>query len=55
MVAQTIRADGNGVFTYATPRSGWWGFAALGLDPDYTYKGKPCSRDAVIWLKAVDM
>jgi cobalt/nickel transport protein len=31
------------------------GFAALDLDPEYTYKGKKCSRDAVIWLKAVDM
>ena len=29
MVTQTIKADGNGVFTYATPDSGWWGFAAL--------------------------
>jgi len=54
-VLQTIFADDNGVFTFGIPKSGWWGFAALGLDPDYKYKGKDCSRDAVIWIKAVDM
>jgi cobalt/nickel transport protein len=54
-VLQTIFADDNGIFTFGIPREGWWGFAALDLDPDYTYKGKKCSRDAVIWIKAVDM
>lgn len=54
-VLQTIFADDNGVFTYGIPRAGWWGFAALDLDPDYTYKDKKCSRDAVIWLQAKDM
>ena len=29
MVTQTIKADQNGVFTYAAPKAGWWGFAAL--------------------------
>jgi cobalt/nickel transport protein len=29
MITQTIKADTNGVFTYAAPVSGWWGFAAL--------------------------
>ena len=52
---QTIFADANGVFTFGIPRAGWWGFAALDLDPNYKYKGKKCSRDAVIWIKAVDM
>ncbi len=54
-VLQTIFADANGVFTYGLPKAGWWGFAALGLDPDYKYKGKDCSRDAVIWVQAKDM
>ena len=54
-VLQTIFADANGIFTFGIPKSGWWGFAALDLDPDYTYQGKKCSRDAVIWIKAVDM
>ena len=26
---QVIKADINGVFTYAMPKEGWWGFAAL--------------------------
>lgn len=54
-VLQTIFADDNGVFTFGIPRAGWWGFAALDLDPEYTYKGKKCSRDAVIWIQAKDM
>ncbi|HEX9860112.1 MAG TPA: DUF4198 domain-containing protein [Nitrospirota bacterium] len=28
-VTQVVKADSNGVFTYAMPRAGWWGFAAL--------------------------
>jgi cobalt/nickel transport protein len=54
-ILQTIFADANGIFTFGIPRAGWWGFAALDLDPDYTYNGKKCSRDAVIWLQAKDM
>jgi cobalt/nickel transport protein len=54
-VLQTIFADASGVFTFGIPKSGWWGFAALDLDPEYQHKGKKCSRDAVIWIKAVDM
>jgi cobalt/nickel transport protein len=53
MVTQTIKADGNGVFTYATPRSGWWGFAALNT-ADYTLKhdgeDKDVEMGAVIWV-----
>ncbi|MFO7913290.1 MAG: DUF4198 domain-containing protein [Desulfotignum sp.] len=52
---QTIFADDNGIFTFGIPRAGWWGFAALDLDGEATHKGKPCSKDAVIWIKAVDM
>jgi cobalt/nickel transport protein len=54
-VLQTIFADQNGIFTFGIPKAGWWGFAALDLDPDYKFKDKKCSRDAVIWIKAVDM
>lgn len=39
MVAQTIKADANGLFTYAAPRAGWWGFAALNTS-DKKIKGK---------------
>jgi cobalt/nickel transport protein len=31
-ITQVIRADQNGVFTYACPKAGWWAFAALSED-----------------------
>ena len=53
MITQTIKADGNGVFTYATPTSGWWGFAALNT-ADYTIRhdgeDKDVEMGAVIWV-----
>lgn len=57
-VTQVVRADGNGVFTYAMPRDGWWGFAALSED-DVKIKrdGKeyPVEIGAVIWVRAREM
>ncbi len=54
MITQTIKADGNGVFTYAAPVSGWWGFAALN-EADFTIphdgKEKNVEIGAVIWVK----
>jgi cobalt/nickel transport protein len=53
MVTQTIKADGNGVFTYATPASGWWGFAALNTaDTTIKHDGeeKEVEMGAVIWV-----
>ncbi len=54
MIAQTIKADENGIFTYAAPAPGWWGFAALNT-ADYTLKkdGEPKEVElgAVIWVK----
>lgn len=32
---QKVRADANGVFHYAMPRAGWWGFSAI-LDTERT-------------------
>ena len=54
MITQTIKADENGVFSYAAPRSGWWGFAALN-EADYTLpdpsgKAKPVELGAVLWI-----
>jgi cobalt/nickel transport protein len=56
---QVIKADANGVFAYAMPRAGWWGFAAL-LEADKPMKspdGKtvPVELGALIWVRAVDM
>jgi cobalt/nickel transport protein len=57
-ITQVIKADKNGVFTYAMPKPGWWGFAALNT-ADYTMKhnGKdyPVEIGAVLWVKTRDM
>ena len=54
MVTQTIKADSNGVFTYAAPKDGWWGFAALNT-ADYKMKHDGEEKDvelgAVIWVQ----
>lgn len=50
-----IKADANGQFTFGIPKSGWWGFCALGVGSDTAYKGKELSQDAVIWVQAKDM
>jgi len=54
MVTQTIKADANGVFTYAAPWKGWWGFAALTTaDAKMAHDGqqKDVEQGAVIWVK----
>jgi cobalt/nickel transport protein len=57
-VTQVVKADGNGVFTYAMPKAGWWGFAAL-MDASFKLKkdGKPKDVEigAVYWVHTVDM
>ncbi|KPA13914.1 ATP-dependent DNA ligase [Candidatus Magnetomorum sp. HK-1] len=57
MITQTIKADQNGVFSYAVPQSGWWGFAALN-EADYKIKydgvDKNVEIGAVIWVKFLD-
>lgn len=58
-VTQVIKADGNGVFHYAMPRAGWWGFAAL-VEADYTLpdpsgEAQPVELGGLIWVQAVDM
>jgi len=58
MVAQTIKADKNGVFSYAAPKAGWWGFAALN-QADFKLKHAGEEKDvelgAVIWVRFHDM
>ena len=57
-VTQVVKADANGVFHYAMPRAGWWGFAALS-DADWTLKqdgqDKSVELGAVYWVHTVDM
>ena len=56
---QVVRADGNGVFTYAMPRAGWWGFSALTTSAE-TMAG-PDGRElevelgALLWVRVRDM
>ena len=58
MITQTIKADGNGVFTYSAPVAGWWGFVALN-DADYKLPHQGEEKDvelgAVIWVFFHDM
>lgn len=56
-VTQVVKADTNGVFTYAIPKAGWWGFAALSTDSrtlPHEGKPKPVEIGAVLWIKAAD-
>lgn len=57
-INQVIKADAAGAFTYAMPRAGWWGFAALVDGPAMP---GPEGRDVgselggLIWVRTVDM
>ncbi len=54
MITQSIKADKNGVFTYAVPRHGWWGFSALSLSDKkivHNNSEKDVELGAVIWVK----
>ena len=58
-ITQVIKADGQGIFAYAMPRSGWWGFAAL-IDGDKPLPGpdgKPVAVElgGLIWVRVQDM
>jgi len=58
MVTQTIKADQNGVFTYAAPKAGWWGFAALSASDKkikFNSEDKDIEIGAVIWVEFHDM
>ena len=57
-VTQAVKADANGVFHYAMPRAGWWGFSALSeAERTMPYKGveKNIEIGAVYWVRTVDM
>jgi len=57
-VTQVVKTDANGMFTYAMPRAGWWGFAALST-ADWTIKkdgaDKGVEIGAVYWVRTTDM
>lgn len=54
MITQVIKADSNGVFSFAVPKAGWWGFAALNTaDEKMKHQGedKDVELGAVIWVE----
>ncbi len=56
-VTQSVITDDNGVFTYAVPWGGWWGFAALHTAPEtIAREGEQKSLEigAVLWAEFVD-
>ncbi len=57
LITQVVKTDDNGVFTYAMPRAGWWGFAALNEGENRVHEGKeyPTEIGAVLWVKTHDM
>jgi cobalt/nickel transport protein len=58
-ITQVVKADANGVFAYAMPRQGWWGFAALleGEKPMPNPQGEsvPVEAGGLIWVHVQDM
>ncbi|MDQ7781602.1 MAG: DUF4198 domain-containing protein [Desulfomonilaceae bacterium] len=54
-VTQVVKADEHGVFSFAMPKAGWWGFAALMEGPDkikHEGEDKSVEVGAVIWVYA---
>jgi len=56
-VTQVVGTDSKGMFWYAMPRAGWWGFAALNDGEDLVKDGKkvPVELGAVLWIRTRDM
>ena len=58
MITQVVKSDKNGVFSYAMPKAGWWGFAALNeAEQKIEHNGelKSIEIGAVLWVKTHDM
>jgi cobalt/nickel transport protein len=58
-VTQVIKANATGEFSYAIPRAGWWGFAAL-IEADKKLRSPtgdevPVELGGVMWVRAADM
>jgi cobalt/nickel transport protein len=57
-VTQVVKTDVNGVFSYAMPKPGWWGFSAIMEGPDTIQREnqpKKVEIGAVIWVHAYPM
>jgi cobalt/nickel transport protein len=57
-VKQVVKTDGNGVFSFAMPKAGWWGFSAI-MEADaplkHEGKDKKVELGAVLWVHAYPM
>jgi len=57
-VTQVVKTDNDGIFNYAMPRAGWWGFAAL-HEAEWKLKHdgeeKSVEIGAVMWVHTQDM
>lgn len=57
-ITQVVKTDPNGIFNYAMPKAGWWGFSAVMEDSKplkFEGKDKKVELGAVIWVKAYPM
>ncbi len=56
---QVIQSDASGYFSYAMPKAGWWGFAALVTGvrkmPNPSGQIVPIEEGGLIWVKTIDM
>ena len=54
-VAQVVKTDKNGVFTFAVPEPGWWGFSALNTEKAAIVgkdgQKKDAEYGAVLWTQ----
>jgi cobalt/nickel transport protein len=53
--AMVILTNAEGEFSFALPKAGWWGFAALTVGPETEFNGMPLSQDAILWVQATDL
>jgi len=56
MNTQVVKTDANGVFSYAVPWAGWWGFAGLTTAKETIKrdgKDKKIEMGAVLWMEFV--
>ena len=58
-VTAVIKSDANGYFSYAMPKAGWWGFAALQTGvrqmPNPSGETVPVEEGGLIWVRTIDM
>ena len=53
--AMVILTNEFGEFSFAMPKAGWWGFAALSVGPETEYEGMPLSQDAILGVQVTDL